>query len=164
MIININNMQETINERIRLITDKFYNGNVAEMAKDIDVKYPTLRDVVGTKQTAPGFKVLNKIVEKSSANINAEWLIIGKGNITNNVINQQNISGDNNVSSVKNTGTMIGGSKNRVEFFSEELKNAQAEIEKLKSIIETNEKILGEKEKRLGEMERTIQILLKNNN
>ena len=72
-------MQTTINQRVKEIVDKLCDGNVSELARIIDVKQPTLRDVVAGKMVKPGFDVLSKIIDNSILNINADWLMIGKG-------------------------------------------------------------------------------------
>ena len=72
-------MDTTINQRVREIADKLCDGNVSELARVTDVNYPSLRDIVGTKQSEPRFEVLSKIVDNPTLNINSEWLLTGKG-------------------------------------------------------------------------------------
>ncbi len=72
-------MDTTINQRIKHIADKLCDGNVSELARLSGVNQPALRDVVGTRQVEPRFETLGKIADSSSLNINAEWLLTGKG-------------------------------------------------------------------------------------
>ena len=72
-------MDTTINQRVREIADKLCDGNVSELARVTDVNYPSLIDIVGTKQSEPRFEVLSKIVDNPTLNINSEWLLTGKG-------------------------------------------------------------------------------------
>ena len=72
-------MQTTINQRIKVISEKLCNGNISELSRIAGVNQPALRDIVGSKQAKPGFEILNKIVDSSILNINAGWLLTGKG-------------------------------------------------------------------------------------
>ena len=72
-------MDTTINQRIKEIADKMCGGNVSELARMTGVNQPALRDVVGARQVEPRFETLGKIADSSSLNINAEWLLTGKG-------------------------------------------------------------------------------------
>ena len=73
--------ENSINKRIKLIAEKLCNGNISELARIIGVNQPALRDVVGAKQVKPGFDILNKIVDNATLNIDAKWLLTGKGNM-----------------------------------------------------------------------------------
>lgn len=72
-------MDTTINQRVREIADKLCDGNISEFARMVDVRQPTLRDIVTGKKAKPGFDILNKIVANSILNINSEWLLTGTG-------------------------------------------------------------------------------------
>jgi hypothetical protein len=72
-------MENTVNERIKIIIDLFFNGNTSEFARSIGMKQPALRDVIGTKQVKPGYDTLARIVENSTIGIDANWLLTGKG-------------------------------------------------------------------------------------
>lgn len=72
-------MDTTINQRVKEIADKLCDGNVSELARISGVSQPALRDVVGTRQVEPRFETLSRIVDSSTLNINAEWLLTGKG-------------------------------------------------------------------------------------
>lgn len=76
-------MASTINQRIKDIADKLCDGNVSELARITGVNQPALRDVVGTRQVSPRFETLNKIADNATLNINAEWLLTGKGAMQN---------------------------------------------------------------------------------
>ena len=81
IIINYKPMETTVNERIKLISKRFCNGNISELARIVGVNQPSLRDIVGTKQVKPGFDIIYQLVGNAMLNINAEWLILGVGEI-----------------------------------------------------------------------------------
>ncbi len=72
-------METTINQRVQEIADKLCDGNISELARVSGASQPALRDIVGKKQAKPRFELLNTIVESSALQINAEWLLTGKG-------------------------------------------------------------------------------------
>ncbi len=80
-------MDTTINERVKEIADKMCGGNISEMARIIDVRQPSLRDIVTGKLVKPGFEILNKIVDNSTLNINADWLLTGRGAMQTHEVN-----------------------------------------------------------------------------
>lgn len=75
---------ETINERVKYITDKMFNGNVSAFSRRIHVPQPTLKDVVGGKLSTPRADLLIKIVNDKSLNISSEWLLRGEGEMFRN--------------------------------------------------------------------------------
>ena len=84
-------METTVNERIKLISKRFCNGNISELARIAGVNQSALRDIVGTKQVKPGFDIIYRVIGNAMLNINAEWLILGVGEI------QKLAPADNNV-------------------------------------------------------------------
>ncbi|WP_294610956.1 hypothetical protein [uncultured Bacteroides sp.] len=72
-------MQTTVNERIKEIAEKLYNGNITAMAKATFISRTTINSIIGEKEVAPGYDVIRKIAEISSPKINLDWLIIGTG-------------------------------------------------------------------------------------
>ena len=74
-------MLETINERIKLVLDTLYKGNVTAMAKATYIKRTTLSSIVGADGNTPGFDVIMKIAEITSHPISMEWLIRGSGDM-----------------------------------------------------------------------------------
>lgn len=68
-----------INNRIKAICDKVFNGNLSQMAKATYIKRTTLISIIGEQQSSPGYDVLRKIVEMTTANINETWLLTGSG-------------------------------------------------------------------------------------
>src|SRR5690554_6255433 len=79
-------MDTTINQRVKEIADKLCNGNVSELARVVGVNQPALRDIVGAKQAKPRFEILSKIADCSTLQINAEWLLTGKGEMQTHTI------------------------------------------------------------------------------
>lgn len=74
-------MENAINERIRKICDYYFSGNASEMARVVDVKQSTIRDIIGIKQSKPSFETLKSIVDCPTIKVNASWLLTGKGNV-----------------------------------------------------------------------------------
>lgn len=70
-------MQETVNERIRLIAERLYKNNVNELCRALGIKQATMSNIVAGRMSKPSFEVLAAIIEKSS--VSAEWLITGEG-------------------------------------------------------------------------------------
>lgn len=75
-------MEEKLNndviKRISDISDKFFAKNTSAMAREIDVKQSTLRDIISGK-VKPSFDTLYKIVVNTTLNINPDWLLTGEG-------------------------------------------------------------------------------------
>ncbi|WP_033160605.1 S24 family peptidase [Bacteroides cellulosilyticus] len=74
-------MNQTINERIKQICDYYFAGNVSEMARAVNIKQSTIRDIVGTKQSKPSFETLKAIVDCPTIKVNTKWLLVGAGNV-----------------------------------------------------------------------------------
>jgi hypothetical protein len=72
-------MKTTINQRIEIISKMLCNNNISELARITTVNQPALRDIIGKKQAKPGYEVLKKILENPTLNIDANWLILGIG-------------------------------------------------------------------------------------
>lgn len=70
----------SINERIRKISEIFYNGNITSMAKSTLISRTTINSVIGEKQVSPGYDVIRRILEAPPLNdISSDWLIFGNG-------------------------------------------------------------------------------------
>ena len=70
-------MEQSVNERIKELCDKYFNGNVSEMARSVGVNQPTLRDIIGAKQSKPSYETLKAIVASPTIREDAAWLLIG---------------------------------------------------------------------------------------
>ena len=66
-----------INERIKIIVDKFANGKNTELARILSTSEANIRNY--TSNVMPKFDILSKIV--TSFDISPEWLLTGKGNM-----------------------------------------------------------------------------------
>ncbi len=73
------NVNIAINERIRKILADVFHGNVSAMAKATYINRNTLNSIVGEKEVTPGYDVIRRIVEMSTAEINEKWLLTGEG-------------------------------------------------------------------------------------
>lgn len=67
----------TINERFETIIKVLFGGNKRAFALHIGVNPTVVENVVGTRKGKPSFDFLEKVC--SNANISAEWLLMGKG-------------------------------------------------------------------------------------
>lgn len=85
MVLNNKHRDMSINQRIKDVVDRMCEGNVSEFARIVGVKQPVIRDVVGTKQSKPGFDTLSRIVDNSTLNVDADWLLTGRGEMLRNV-------------------------------------------------------------------------------
>lgn len=72
----------TINERIKLIIDFYYDGNVLEFERACGLKKDTLKHVVGGRLSKPSFDSLESIV-RTVVLLNPFWLITGQGSMEN---------------------------------------------------------------------------------
>ena len=70
---------ETINERIQLVIDQYYKGNVTAFSKDVGTTQSTIRDIVTGKKNKPSGETIEKILNVQTLFINPEWLLTGKG-------------------------------------------------------------------------------------
>ena len=70
-------MEESINKRIKTLCEKYFGGNVSEMARTVGVNQPTLRDIIGVKQSKPSYETLKAIVTSPTITEDAAWLLIG---------------------------------------------------------------------------------------
>lgn len=67
----------SINERIQRLIDDFENGNQKAFSEKLGVAPSSLNGIVGARQSDPSSKILNSILEVY-ANVNAEWLLMGR--------------------------------------------------------------------------------------
>lgn len=72
---------ETINERIQIIVDQYYSGNVTRFSKMVGVTQSTIRDIVKGRMNKPSNDTIAKILKVDALNINPDWLITGNGNM-----------------------------------------------------------------------------------
>lgn len=76
-------MENSINERIKRISNFFFDGNISAMARITLIKQPTLRDIIGERGSAPSFETIRGLVDCATLNINPDWLIRGEGEMQN---------------------------------------------------------------------------------
>lgn len=68
-----------IHDRIRIIIDELFEGNVSAFCKKIGVKQPTMNTIIGGRKSKPSYDVLNAIINAEALNISADWLFSGYG-------------------------------------------------------------------------------------
>lgn len=67
-----------INERFQQIINVLFSGNKRAFSMAIGVSPTVIENIVGKRQGSPSFDVTNKLIN-AIANIDAEWLLTGKG-------------------------------------------------------------------------------------
>lgn len=72
----------SVNERVSLICRKYFNGNVASMARASFISRTTISSVICENGVTPRYDFLKKIGEMSSPKISMRWLMTGKGEMT----------------------------------------------------------------------------------
>lgn len=80
IILNNKTVETNINERIKAVSEHFFNGNTSAMARAVFVKQATLRDIISEK-VKPSYDTIRQIVECPTLPINSDWLITGKGDM-----------------------------------------------------------------------------------
>lgn len=68
----------SINERIKIIVDSFYGGNVREFERICGLNKDTLKHVVGGRMSKPSFDSIELIV-RTVVRVSPLWLITGEG-------------------------------------------------------------------------------------
>ena len=66
-----------INARFEEIINSLYKGNKRAFAQSVGISATVVENVVGTRKGKPSYDVLEKVC--ANANISAEWLLTGKG-------------------------------------------------------------------------------------
>lgn len=79
---------ETINDRMQLIADSYCGGNKAAFAKAIGLAPTSISNYLGKQRASkPSADLLAKIV--NSLDVDAMWLLTGKGTMKRNVPSKQ---------------------------------------------------------------------------
>ena len=70
---------QLINDRIELIVNQLFNGNISAFAKSIGVGSTTISDIIKGRRNKPSSDTLTNIIAVNTMALNAEWLLTGKG-------------------------------------------------------------------------------------
>ncbi len=124
-------MQTSVNERIKLIIETLFNGNISSFSNAIDVKRTTINSIIGEKQTAPGYNIIRNIGEISSPKINLDWLILGIGEMYSSGENNISISQTNSNNSQINESEVIIRLLAQLEEKDRQLREKDKQIETL---------------------------------
>jgi hypothetical protein len=73
-------MEQTVNERIKILVDQLASGNKSSFARSIGISNQSLGEIIGGRQSAPSFAALQKIF-MSFPQVRMEWLILGSGSM-----------------------------------------------------------------------------------
>lgn len=88
-------MQNTVNERIRMIAESLFKGNVNELCRAFNIKQATMSNIVSGRMSKPSYEVILAIVENSE--VSADWLITGEGEMLRTPSVSQSANGDHNM-------------------------------------------------------------------
>lgn len=90
-------MNDGINERILLIVNELFGGNVSAFARAVSVKQPTLNTILGERKSKPSFDVIYAIANADALNISMDWLVTGKGTMikqSSEIVSNDNLNND----------------------------------------------------------------------
>lgn len=71
-------MDRNIQNRIQKAVDALCNGNKSEFCRRIDRPAQAIKDIIGGKQSAPGYELIYDILS-SDLGISPKWLLFGEG-------------------------------------------------------------------------------------
>lgn len=76
---------ETINDRLQIILDTFYNGDVRYLARDSNIPLSSLNSIFGDRKSKPNSDTLEKMYLNAlqQYDIDAGWLAMGVGDMYN---------------------------------------------------------------------------------
>lgn len=123
-----------IHERIEMIINSL-GMNKNSFAKRIGVSNTAIENIVGRRQSKPGFEILSRVVE-SFENINPEWLLTGKGEMLNGR------TSDEHNSIVMTTLKNKPVYKAQFSELEEQVKNKEKEIEMLRELLKSKEEMI----------------------
>jgi hypothetical protein len=83
-------IMSTINERMKIILDKMFKGNVSEFARKSGIPQPTLNNIVGNRLSKPSADNLAKMIDSIEL-INIEWVLTGKGEMLKHVPEKEEV-------------------------------------------------------------------------
>lgn len=74
----MNDLQEPINQRVKILVDTLEQGVQRRFALKIGVHTTTINEILGRRQNKPGFDMLHKVLLAYPL-LRAEWLMLGEG-------------------------------------------------------------------------------------
>lgn len=75
----------TIHERMEMLVDYFCRGNKTAFGRETDILPGVIASIVGGRKSKPSFELLQKIMTRYPE-VKGEWLILGRGPMTENTI------------------------------------------------------------------------------
>ena len=125
---------ESINERLQLIIDKYFNGNVSSLEKASNLKPSTLKNIIGGRLSNPSCETLGRIA-RSVVHLHIEpmWIITGDGEM---IKNTEEHTLDINNTEMKNT-TLIEVINNQNKL----IQRLERENTELRTQLEVKEKV-----------------------
>lgn len=114
-----------INDRISYFIDYQFNGNRKKFAESIDFSPQVIFNIVSGRKSKPSYEVLEAILS-SFVDLNAEWLLTGKGEMLKTSSQAKPPEGVPDVPSVPELQQMVINMQKR------EIDRLQEEIHRLK--------------------------------
>lgn len=146
----------TINNRIKDIINKFYDGNATAFARIVNVGPSTIHSIIGKKQSIPTFTVISSIYEALyKEGLSAHWLLTGEGQI----IKENVITGkvnDLGLLLYKRGKVAPEAMDNLIKSLEEEIKELKEDIKYKDSIIASREEFISEL---MNKLKRAIQAI-----
>jgi transcriptional regulator with XRE-family HTH domain len=138
-------MQQSINERIKILIDTLEKGNQSAFAGKADVSRAVINNIIGGRMNEPSFKVLQKITE-AYTNVNTDWLLSGEGSM---------LGGKSNATQYAQAGRDIGTQAGRDVHHSN---NKESDCEqRLAAALRENELL----KERIKDKEQMIELLMR---
>jgi hypothetical protein len=83
----------SVSQRIASMVDYFHKGNKSAFSKTVGISNQSLGEIVGTRQSAPSFAALQKILS-AFPQVRAEWLVLGHGEMLDDasLMNKVNVA------------------------------------------------------------------------
>jgi len=72
---------EKINDRIKIIVDTYFQGNVSRFCRDTGIKQSTMNEILGKNHASPSIATLEKILNGCTVKVSSDWLFTGEGSI-----------------------------------------------------------------------------------
>jgi len=97
MLIKKTTIMEDVQDRVIMLINHHFDGNLAKACREFDIPQSSLTNVVRGKRNKPSFDNILKMVSHPKYYISLPWLILGVGNITDNETTPAPINTSNDV-------------------------------------------------------------------
>jgi len=84
MLIKKTTIMEDVQDRVIMLINHHFDGNLAKACREFDIPQSSLTNVVRGKRNKPSFDNILKMVSHPKYYISLQWLILGIGEISDN--------------------------------------------------------------------------------